>query len=291
MNHKDDIDRIEADIARTRAEMDQTLSELQGRFTPGQFLDQGLAYMKQSGGHEFVSNFGATVKYNPMPVALAGIGIAWLMASGHRSPPPAGMSAEHVGSHAGDGVRGMLQRAGDAASSVKATMSGAAQSSRDSLADAGASARARAAQLGQGLRSGTDSARRGLRAMLEEQPLLVGAMGLALGAALAAALPRTRAEDRLMGEPSDRLADEALRAGEAQLQKTGQAAQDMLGSGEPANRQTGGTDAANLAAQRPARGDEEDAARTRMGGGSDWQERTASASQFAGDRSAGMERL
>jgi hypothetical protein len=37
----------------------------------------------------------------------------------------------------------------------------------------------------------------------EEQPLIVAAAGLALGALIAAALPRTRAEDDLMGETSD----------------------------------------------------------------------------------------
>lgn len=36
-----------------------------------------------------------------------------------------------------------------------------------------------------------------------EQPLLLGALGLALGAVVGALLPRTRTEDRLMGEASD----------------------------------------------------------------------------------------
>ena len=37
----------------------------------------------------------------------------------------------------------------------------------------------------------------------EQQPLLLGAIGLAVGAGIAAALPGTAAENRLMGDTSD----------------------------------------------------------------------------------------
>jgi ElaB/YqjD/DUF883 family membrane-anchored ribosome-binding protein len=39
--------------------------------------------------------------------------------------------------------------------------------------------------------------------LIHEQPLVVAAIGLAIGAALAAALPKSRTEDELMGEASD----------------------------------------------------------------------------------------
>ncbi len=45
----------------------------------------------------------------------------------------------------------------------------------------------------------------------EEQPLVAGALALAVGAAIAAALPRTRQEDEWIGEHSDNLLDEAER--------------------------------------------------------------------------------
>jgi hypothetical protein len=43
--------------------------------------------------------------------------------------------------------------------------------------------------------------------LVHEQPLLVAAAGLAIGAAIAAALPRTKAEDSLMGDTSDAMKD------------------------------------------------------------------------------------
>jgi len=39
--------------------------------------------------------------------------------------------------------------------------------------------------------------------MVSDQPLMAGAVGLAIGAAIAALLPKTDAEDKLMGEASD----------------------------------------------------------------------------------------
>ncbi|WP_145104204.1 DUF3618 domain-containing protein [Cereibacter sediminicola] len=44
---------------------------------------------------------------------------------------------------------------------------------------------------------------------MEQQPLLVGAAAVALGAVIGAAMPRTRTEDRWMGRTSDDLWDEA----------------------------------------------------------------------------------
>ncbi len=55
--------------------------------------------------------------------------------------------------------------------------------------------------------------RQGTR-LIEERPMVAGAIGMAIGAAVAAALPRTETEDRLFGHERDRLmerAQEALR--------------------------------------------------------------------------------
>ena len=77
-------------------------------------------------------------------------------------------------------------------------------------------------------RAGRDNASR----FLEEQPLVAGALAVAVGAALASALPRTRTEDALMGEESDRLIHEAERIFEEEREKArqvGKAALDEAG--------------------------------------------------------------
>jgi hypothetical protein len=69
----------------------------------------------------------------------------------------------------------------------------------------------------------------------DEQPLILGVLGFALGAALGAGLPATRREDELMGEMRDEYVHKAREMGEEQLDKAkqvvataGRAAQEQL---------------------------------------------------------------
>jgi hypothetical protein len=71
--------------------------------------------------------------------------------------------------------------------------SGMAKSAKEKLSSVGQSARQRVGDL-------TDSMR--------EQPLALGAIGVAIGAVMAAMAPRTQKEDELMGETRDRLVDQ-----------------------------------------------------------------------------------
>jgi hypothetical protein len=188
---------ILAEIARTRGDMDATLSAIEQRLTPGQLVDQGLDYVRHSGASEFVSNLGSSVKNNPIPVALMGIGMAWLMATGNRKPSYGYPQTE--GEAAGSGA-GMMQRASEGLSSTKETLSSAKDRLSGSVGQAGQAARSRVEQMrrrAERMRSGYDS-------IVREQPLVLGAIGLAVGAMLGAGLPRTREEDELlMGEASD----------------------------------------------------------------------------------------
>lgn len=65
----------------TRARLSGNLDALQSRLTPSQLLDQAAAYLRTNDGARFTRNLGASVRDNPMPAALTGIGLAWLMAS------------------------------------------------------------------------------------------------------------------------------------------------------------------------------------------------------------------
>jgi len=80
-------DRIEENLARTRARMDGRLSALQERLSPGQILDDLMAYFRGSESGDFARNLMSSVQNNPMPAAVTGIGLAWLMASNPRPKP------------------------------------------------------------------------------------------------------------------------------------------------------------------------------------------------------------
>jgi Protein of unknown function (DUF3618) len=74
-------DRIEDNLERTRSRMDARLTQLQERLSPGQVLDDLMAYFRGSEGAEFGRSLLDSVKSNPLPAALTGIGLTWLMAT------------------------------------------------------------------------------------------------------------------------------------------------------------------------------------------------------------------
>jgi len=76
--------RIERDLEHTRARLDATLGALQQKLSPGQMVDETMSWFKESGGGEFGRNLGRNVRENPIPVALIGIGVGWLMLGGGR---------------------------------------------------------------------------------------------------------------------------------------------------------------------------------------------------------------
>lgn len=93
----DEPEVIRAQIARTRAEMGQTLDELQVRLSPDYMRKQTqdsireatvekVEQMTQTAEHKvnnWRSSAARTVKDNPIPTAMIGLGIGWLLFSGN----------------------------------------------------------------------------------------------------------------------------------------------------------------------------------------------------------------
>jgi hypothetical protein len=106
---------------------------------------------------------------------------------------------------------------------------------RDSLSSAGRTARQQ-----------MDRARDGMDYMMREQPLALGAIGLAIGAVLAAIAPRTRKEDELMGETRDRMLDQAKEVGKEKLEQAKEVANAaMAAAGKEAENRMPSTSIGN----------------------------------------------
>lgn len=75
---------IEQQLEQTRSRLGTHLTELQNRFTPGQVIDDLTKYFRGKEGAEFGRSLVDSVRANPLPAALTGIGLAWLMASNPR---------------------------------------------------------------------------------------------------------------------------------------------------------------------------------------------------------------
>ena len=71
---------IERDIESDRRRIEERIDAIQEKMSPGQLIDEVLDYVKSSGGGEYVANLGSAVKANPIPMALMGVSMAWLMA-------------------------------------------------------------------------------------------------------------------------------------------------------------------------------------------------------------------
>lgn len=287
-------EEIAHDIERTRAEMSSTIDAIQSKMTPGQLMDQAFAYARDSLPADFGANLGNAVRQNPVPVALVGIGLAWLMMSGQRGSVGAysrdryardryrsrsafdsgydgeyerdyyasdsdteyegGYGIEYASSDlAGDYGRsdgagndeGTMTRMADAGRNAKERVAETGHQIADKaselghrISDKASELTGRAREAGANMRArmhgGSGNARARMdevsrrsqqqyyRAkdsvshMIDEQPLLLGAIGLAVGAALGAALPATRREDEWMGRTRDDVMNRASEVGREQ---------------------------------------------------------------------------
>ena len=79
---------LQLELEQQRSRVENTIDEIQQKLSPGQLVDELLAYTKGGGG-EFLSSLQQNVTANPLPVALLGVSLAWLMAK------PASSGAEN----------------------------------------------------------------------------------------------------------------------------------------------------------------------------------------------------
>lgn len=82
MNGTRHTEEIESEIKQTRSRLDDTLDALQGKLSSRHLLEQAVDYFYESGSAGFLYELGQTIKRNPVPVAMIGIGLAWLMIAG-----------------------------------------------------------------------------------------------------------------------------------------------------------------------------------------------------------------
>ncbi|WP_055045615.1 DUF3618 domain-containing protein [Devosia sp. A16] len=80
-----DSAQLEREVEEQRRRVESRIGEIRERLSPGQLVDEVLSYTKDGGKH-FAASLGQTVTSNPLPAALLGISLVWLM-SGRGSNP------------------------------------------------------------------------------------------------------------------------------------------------------------------------------------------------------------
>jgi hypothetical protein len=222
--------QLEREAENTRAQLAQTLAELRERITPGQLVDQAVDYAKDSGGGMFVRNLGRQTTANPLPVALIGAGVAWLMLA-NRGPSTTAASINRAAQTAIDRAQRSMRETGE---QIKESDQNASTRAEETAHGAGARASAAASSVGDtaasasGFGRRTADASRDLLQFCKSQPLVLAGLGMALGAIIGALIPPTDTEDALMGEKSDQLKDQARDIAEDQIRRAESTAESAV---------------------------------------------------------------
>lgn len=180
-----DPDALEREVDAQREHLASLVAALEQRLSPGEIANRVFGASKD-GGKEFATNLSHTVRANPLPTLLTAAGMAWLYAQ--RDRPVERHAVETVG--------------------TGTARDGAGNGLRDKMSDTWDSTRDKAGSAKDFTRRKAQDARLGFDHMLEDNPIALGALGVAAGAMLGAMLPHTESEDRWLGEMRDRVADD-----------------------------------------------------------------------------------
>lgn len=237
---------LEREAEAKRAKVAETAESLRGKMTPGQMIDELTGYLRDSDGSIALDNLRTQVRDNPLPLAMIGTGMAWLFLGGgptssdlrkaasdatqHGSDNSATREAWGVGSggvdtgtvggrgkglasSATDTVGDTVTAASDAVSAAASKASHAASATAHRVGDAASEARRRTAEsahhVSEQAQHAADNLQKTLGDLYRQEPLIMGALGVAVGAAIGAMLPRTELEDKHVGPYREQLRERA----------------------------------------------------------------------------------
>jgi len=182
--------------------------------------------------------FMATVRENPVPAALAGVGLGWLAmkAGGRQSGQREYDTAVRDWRRPGDSAdQYRVQRgASGATTGVAEGMEGAYDRAKETVSDAAGRAQEVASETfertQQKVGALTSRARYQTEDLLQSNPLVLGVVAVAVGAAVGLSLPETEPENRMMGEVRDTFVERAQDAAQSAVEKVKDVASDAAGT-------------------------------------------------------------
>lgn len=71
--------QLQREVDEQRGRLEDRIDDIQEKLSPGQLIDELMAYTKGGGG-ELIASLQRNLTANPLPVALLGVSLAWLMA-------------------------------------------------------------------------------------------------------------------------------------------------------------------------------------------------------------------
>jgi len=256
----DDVEQLKAEIHDTQAELQETVAEIGERLSPSHLKEQAASTVREAtvGRVEDMMNRAGDkiehaadttrraadtatrgVRENPMPYALIGVGVAWLIASSQRNRTS--MSGDYrrrseyrnrdeygsadYGSVAGYDSRTDFSTRGDyttgewSGASTRSSLSTEAEGAWNAASSVAQDTSRMAAMR---LRD----QRRRMESMLRDNPMVLAAAALAAGAVIGSALPTTEFENEYLGETKETMMESAREMAQNAAEKiTGQEGQ------------------------------------------------------------------
>ncbi len=162
MSHAEQLER---EAEQTRARIESTLAELRGRMTPGHVLDELTARVSDGAAAAFARNLRDQAVRNPMPIAMMGASLAWLMLGGR--------SADGVLRRTGDHLR---EAASDTAESVSNAADRGGKAAADKSAEWGGATSTFGSDTANSIKSSADDAKRAASRTGERLKDMAGSM-------------------------------------------------------------------------------------------------------------------
>jgi len=167
-----------------------------------------------------------TITANPVPATVTGIGLAWLW-----------MNRPQVNQYRYRTERGYggvsYQSSGDGPADRVGQIAGDAQ---DKVGDMADQAQRTASDLTGNAQYGVQRMQSGIEGMLQDNPLMIGAIAVVAGAALGMALPSTPQENRLLGETRETFMETARETVQEVTEKVKTVAEETQSAAQQAAR-------------------------------------------------------
>lgn len=255
---------LRADIDETRAHMSETIDELGERLNPQHVREQitervkdGIRDATIGRARHMARQAGDKVRHasdsvldvvreNPIPVAMLGVGAAWLLMNGrggrrhdmrntdstwHGASEPYVEDWDHVSEEGGDGLPAKVREKAEA---VREKAEAVVDRSEDVVHRAAARTRRAAERVGH-------QARRQARQAEDyyyRNPLVLGVLALGAGLALGMAAPASEAENRWFGDARDRVVDKARKVAREKGTQVQHVAERVYEEGKRVARET-----------------------------------------------------
>jgi ElaB/YqjD/DUF883 family membrane-anchored ribosome-binding protein len=234
-----EIERTRTEIERTRADMSETVDAIQERLSPENLKEEAKDRVKEATvgrAQEAGSGIVGTIRANPLPAALSGIGLGWLLVSTMRGGSEQARYGERTYAYDHpatydyppyheEGAAGSPS-AGEALGRARERVGESATQTQERAAEVAGRTQDRASNLADQARYRARRASGGFQRMLRENPLSVGALAVGVGAAVGLAIPESAKEHEVMGETRDNLVEKAQEKAQEAQQKVQRVAEE-----------------------------------------------------------------